>query len=213
MILHGTTLSSYTAKVRLALALKGLAIDLVAPPGGYRSAEYRAIVPMGMMPALVDGDLTLSESDTIIEYLEDLHPTPSVLPGDARARAWARFLSRFHDLYLEPHVRALFPLVAPAGRDQGKVAASLAAIQARLDQLEGFLRLPYAAGPAPSLADCAFPATFAFMDAIVPALGRSVACGERTRAWRATLAAHPVFESIMAPYREEAAAWLKAKLA
>lgn len=212
MILYGTTLSSYTAKVRLALALKGLAIDLVAPPGGYRSAEYRSIVPMGTMPALVDGDLTVSESDAIIEYLEDLHPLPSVLPGDAKTRARARFLSRFHDFYQEPPVRALFGQIAPPARDDGKVAAAVAAIQGRLNQLEGFLVLPYAAGAAPSLADCAYPATFTFMDVILPALGRSVTWGERTTRWRETLSALPAFETVMRPYRDEAAAWVRGKL-
>lgn len=215
MILYWLPLSSYSAKVRIACALKRLMPELREPPGGsYRSAAYRSIVPLGTIPALVDGDFVLSESDAIIEYLEDRFPQPSLLPGTARERATARFLSRLHDLHLEPPIRALFGQLTPATRQPAVVEAHFATIAAKLAVLEATLdpRGPYAIGPEPTLADCAFPATLAILGAIAPALGQRIEPGERTRRWRAALARDARIESVMEPYRDEVARWLRGKL-
>lgn len=100
MIFYANALSSYSAKVRIVLCAKGLAFEERLPPGGYHSAEYRAIVPMGTLPAIQIGDWVLSESEAINEYLEESHPKPALLPSDPRSRARVRFVSRFHDLHL-----------------------------------------------------------------------------------------------------------------
>ncbi|MCZ8123509.1 MAG: glutathione S-transferase N-terminal domain-containing protein [Magnetospirillum sp.] len=209
MILYATELSSYSLKVRLAAALKGVVLDLRAPPEGYRSAAYRALVPSGTVPALVDGDFTLAESDTILEYLEDRFPHPALLPDDPRGRAQARFLGRLHDLRLEPKLRACFPGVAtgtvPAGTETA-IAADLALIDGALDP-EG----PFAVGPVPSLADCAYPASFAILEALAPVFGWRLEPAARTARWRAAFAAHPVFEDLLTPYRAALAAWVASK--
>ena len=79
MIFHATALSSYSAKVRLVLCVKGIEFEERAPKNGYRSAEYRALVPMGTMPAIQEGDWVLSESEAINEYLEERYPSPPML--------------------------------------------------------------------------------------------------------------------------------------
>ena len=122
MIFYASALSSYSAKVRVALCVKQVDFEERAPPGGYRSAQYRALVPMGTLPAIQVGDWVLSESEAINEYLEERYPEPAMLPHDLQLRADVRFLCRFHDLYLEPPVRALFGHVRPAGRDDAQVA-------------------------------------------------------------------------------------------
>lgn len=71
MIFHATALSSYSAKVRLVLCIKGVDFEEREPPGGYRSERYRALVPMGTLPAIQEGDWVLSESEAINEYLEE----------------------------------------------------------------------------------------------------------------------------------------------
>lgn len=215
MILYWTPLSSYSAKLRIACALKRLTPELRLPPGGsYRSAAYRDLVPLGTVPALVEGDLVLSESDTIIEYLEDRFPHPNLLPATARERAQARFLSRLHDLHLEPPVRALFAQITLATRQAGAVEAQFATIAAKLAVLEAMLhpRGPYAVGSDPTLADCAFPATLAILGALAPVFGQRVEFGERTRRWRAALGRDARIESVMEPYRDEVARWLQTKL-
>ncbi len=98
MHLHALPISLYCAKVDFALALMGLDVEHREPPGGgYRSAEYRALVPSGTIPALVDGDLVLPESDAIVSYLEEVSGRRDALPGDAAARAKARALTRIID--------------------------------------------------------------------------------------------------------------------
>lgn len=209
MILYATDLSSYSLKVRLAAALKGIALELKAPPEGYRSAAYRALVPAGTVPALVDGDFTLAESDAILEYLEDRFPTPALLPADPRGRAQARFLGRLHDLRFEPKLRACFGLVptrqAPPEIEPA-LDAALALIDSSLDAAG-----PFAIGPAPSLADCAYPASFAILDALAPVFDWRLTRHLRTARWRAAMAAHPTFESLLVPYRASVAAWIESK--
>jgi glutathione S-transferase len=209
MILYATELSSYSLKVRLAAALKGIVLDLRAPPDGYRSDAYRALVPSGTVPALVDGDFTLAESDTILEYLEDRVPTPALLPADPRGRAQARFLGRLHDFRFEPRLRACFGAVAARQAPpeiEPALDAALALIETSLDA-EG----PFAIGAVPSLADCAYPASFAILDALAPVFGWRVAPHPRIARWRAAMAAHPVFESLLVPYRASIAAWIASK--
>ena len=126
--------------LRIVLVNKSVPFEEREPPGGYRSAAYRAIVPTGTMPAIDDDGFVLSESEAIAEYLEEKFPVPRMLPDTPRERATARFLSRFHDLHLEPQVRALFAQVAPATRDVATVAARAADIRARVAQLDSLAR-------------------------------------------------------------------------
>ncbi len=212
MILYAVPLSSYCAKVRLCLTLKGQMIEVREPPGGtYKSPEYRTIVPSGTIPAIVDGDFVLAESDTILEYLEEVFPKPPLLPADPKARARTRFLGRLHDLHLEPRVRALFADVQHGRMSDG----ARATIQEKLDAIEQNLDPdgPFAMGAMPTLADCAFPATFAIVEAFIPLFDWKPAFGPRTLRWQAALRANPAVEAVIAPYRDTVAAWILAKRA
>jgi glutathione S-transferase len=73
---------------RLPFALK--TVDLSA--GQHREAGYERLALTGKVPALIHGDFGLAESSAIIEYLEDVFPSPPVLPADAKLRARARQL-------------------------------------------------------------------------------------------------------------------------
>lgn len=203
MILYHLPLSIYAFKVRLALALKGVEVELREPPGGsYRSAEYRAIVPAATVPALADGDLMLTESDAIIEYLDEIYPPATLLHGDAARRARTRMLARYNDFHLEPPLRALFPHVAPGRRDPDAVAGSLAKIRRALDLIDGALDPdgPFAVGDRPSLADCAFPSTMMWLDRLMPHFGASPQYGPRIARMRAAMAGHDVLRPLIGAY-------------
>ena len=197
MILYAIPVSTYSAKVRIALDVKGVGYEMVPPPGGYSTPAYMAIVPTGTIPALKDGDLCLSESDVLIEYLEEKYPEPSLLPGDPALRARQRYLSRFHDLWLEPNFRAVFRHVDPSTRDMDAVNRHLDTYQNRLDQLEGLIDpKPFMVTETIGMADCAFPATFTCADILLPVFGREAKFGPELQAWRKTAYSHPVIKAV-----------------
>lgn len=88
--------SSASYRVRIALALKGLAWESIAVHlgnGEHRGANYSALSPSQTVPLLVDGPHHLSQSLAIIEYLDEVHRDPPLLPSDPAARAFVRELA------------------------------------------------------------------------------------------------------------------------
>jgi maleylacetoacetate isomerase len=98
MKLYGFWRSLATYRVRVAMALKGLHADEVSIDllkGKQNTGEYLAVNPQGVVPALIldDGGPPLFQSLAILEYLDETHPQPPLLPRDARGRARVRGLS------------------------------------------------------------------------------------------------------------------------
>jgi glutathione S-transferase len=134
MRLYSGPLSLFTAKVRIALAEKGLAYERVEV-GWSLARRYEphhpdvaALNPKGQVPVLVDGDLAVYDSTLICEYLEDRHPEPRLFPRDVRERARCRQLEAAADEILFPHVWALidgsFYPSGAGGRDEGRLEAA-----------------------------------------------------------------------------------------
>ncbi|NXC47395.1 MAAI isomerase, partial [Penelope pileata] len=97
-ILYSYFRSSCSWRVRIALALKGIAYDQVSVnilrDGGQQfSTEFKAVNPMQQVPALKIDGITLSQSLAIINYLEDTRPNPRLLPQDPKKRAQVRMIS------------------------------------------------------------------------------------------------------------------------
>ena len=211
MIFYASALSSYSAKVRLVLCVKSVPFEEREPPGGYRSAEYRAIVPMGTLPAIQEGDWVLSESEAINEYLEERYPQPPMLPQDLRERAKVRFISRFHDLHLEPKVRALFPHARPAKRDEAVVSALHAEISQRIERLDGMCEpQPWLLTPRISLADCGLLVSIPLAQQILKACGQPLALPKRLSVWLENSASDAAVERALAPWRKATNTWLEA---
>jgi maleylacetoacetate isomerase len=103
-----------TYRVRIALNLKGLkpeVIEVNLMKGHQRDPKYREVNPMMALPALLDDDgPALFESLAIIEYLDETHPQPPLLPADPKARARVRGLAQI--VACDSH-----PLIVPRVRE------------------------------------------------------------------------------------------------
>ena len=91
--------SSAAYRVRIALRLKKLdyqsiPIHLTKDGGHQFRPDYRALNPQARVPSLDVGGTILTQSLAIIEYLDETHPQPAFLPGDAIGRARARALAQ-----------------------------------------------------------------------------------------------------------------------
>ena len=142
MLVYTTDHSLYCAKLRILLKHKKISFTEAPPPGGSGSPTYLALVPSGNIPALVDGDLTLTDSEAIAEYLEEKYPDIPMLPDTLAARARSRERSRFADTRLEPALRLTFPHVDPNTRDAAAIKAAHVQINLRLHGLGIMLQLP-----------------------------------------------------------------------
>lgn len=114
--LHNFFRSSTSTRLRAALNLKGLDYDYipyVLRNGETRTPDYLAKNPQGLVPTLEleDGNF-LTQSLAIIEWLEDTHPTPALMPADAAGRARVRALSYMIACEIHPlnNLRVLFRL-------------------------------------------------------------------------------------------------------
>jgi maleylpyruvate isomerase len=93
MKLHGYFRSSASWRVRIALNLKGLGAEQLPHhlrKGGQRDPAYLAINPQGLVPTLQDGSAIITQSLAIIEWLDETHPEPPLLPRDPLRRAHVR---------------------------------------------------------------------------------------------------------------------------
>lgn len=153
--IYGAELSPYLQRVTIQCDYKALAYEVLPPPGGLHSDEFRALNPIGKIPALQLDDGVLPESEVICEYLEDRHPERSLRPVGAEARAKARLIARVVDLYLMAPMNPLFGQLRRSTRDESVAGPALAGVLRGLDLLDGMMEAPFAAGEAMSLADCA----------------------------------------------------------
>ena len=157
MKLYSMPLSPFAGRVRLAIARKGLDVEVVpAPPEGLTAPTFLAINPMGLLPTLLlDDGLAIPEAAVILEYLEDAHPEPSLLPQTPKARAWARLLGRIPDIYMRSSPSLLLGMRDPVTRVDSVVAEHLATIRRALSFIDRFVQPEtWAVGDRPSLADC-----------------------------------------------------------
>jgi maleylpyruvate isomerase len=166
MKLYNYFRSSASFRVRIALNLKGLpyeyaAVHLMKNGGQQFEPSFRALNPDALIPVLDDDGRTLTQSLAIIEYLEETHPEPPLLPRDVVERAYVRSIALGVACEIHPlnNLRVLRYLVRKLGAsDEQKdawyrhwVEEGLAAIEARLAAERRTGR--YALGDSVTLAD------------------------------------------------------------
>ncbi|HEY8120859.1 MAG TPA: maleylacetoacetate isomerase [Myxococcota bacterium] len=165
--LHDYWRSSASYRVRIALEWKRIPfvrvpVHLLRDGGQQHAAAYRAINPQEIVPTLVDGGRAIPQSLAILEYLEEIHPEPPLLPHDAFGRARVRSLALAIACETHPlqNIRVADYLAAKFGADD----------DARADWYRHFIELGlrpveqrlarepetghFCHGDAPTLADC-----------------------------------------------------------
>ncbi len=171
MQLYGYWRSTAAYRVRIALALKGLAFDsipvhLVRGGGEQHADQYRALNPLELVPTLVVDGRALTQSLAIVEWLDETCPSPPLLPACAWDRARAREMALLIACDIHPvnNLRVLNYLAGPLGADETrKLAWYRHWVEAGLHALETMLARdgrsgPYCIGDAPTLADiCLVP--------------------------------------------------------
>ena len=163
MILHGYWRSSASYRVRIALALKGLAYaqathDLRA--GAHRAKAYRLLNPQGFVPALEVDGVVLTQSPAILEWLEESHPQPPLLPVSRVDRAMVRAMMGIVACDIHPlnNLRVCDTLRRDFSADNRQVRAwaaqwlehGFAALERLVERHGG----DYAFANRPTLADC-----------------------------------------------------------
>jgi len=165
MKLYNYFRSSASFRVRIALKLKGLPYDYVPvhlPKGEHRQQAYAAVSAEQLVPMLeTDEGQHLSQSMAIIEYLDETHPEPALLPAHALGRARVRALAQSIACEIHPlnNLRVLKYLVRELGvSDEAKntwyrhwVRTGLEAFERQLASLPA---AAYCYGETPTLADC-----------------------------------------------------------
>lgn len=163
MQLYSYFRSSASFRVRIALALKGLPYDYKAVhlvKNEQLQPDYAARSPARLVPLLQDGPVQISQSLAIIEYLDELHPQPPLLPGSPAERARIRSLAL--DIACEIHplnnLRVLRYLVRDLKvSDDDKNRWYKHWVETGLEVVERQLAVQPAAfchGSTPTLADC-----------------------------------------------------------
>ena len=203
MKLYSVDLSPFAARVRASIYVKGLDIEIVAPPeAGTKSPEYLALNPLGKVPVLVlDDGTAIPESETIVEYLEDVFPQHSLRPGTPEGVAKVRLMARIAELYIWPNISALFPHLSPKHRDQAFVDATVAKIREGLAHLDAFVAEgPFADGKAFTTADCWLIPILFFLGMIGGGLGVAdlIPPGSKLAGYAKTMAANPVAQKLTA---------------
>ncbi len=167
MKLHGYFRSSASYRVRIALALKGLKAGQAfyhLRKGEQRSDDFLILNPQGLVPALeTDSGDVLTQSLAMLEWLEETHPNPPMLPKDPIARAKVRAFAMVIACEIHPvqnllvlnHIRALGHGDAEVNEWARRTNyEGLAACEKLLAREKG----PFCFGAAPTLADiCLIP--------------------------------------------------------
>ncbi len=165
MKLYNYFRSSASYRVRIALALKGLPYDYVPihlVKNEQLAEPFTQLSPERLVPLLEDGGEVLTQSMAIIEYLDEIHPEPPLLPGDARARARIRAIAQ--DIACEIHplnnlrvLRYLVHEMKLSEDDKNRwyrhwTETGLEAVERQLSRAPATGRFCH--GDTPTLADC-----------------------------------------------------------
>jgi glutathione S-transferase len=201
--------SPYAWKVWLALEHKGIPYEgkrLTFDPDQTKTPDFLKVNPRGRVPAIVDDGFALSESNAIVEYLEDRYPEKRLLPKDAKARGEARRLIAEADGDLE---KAFNPFseatlyTKPEARDAKLIAENRAKLDAELARWSDALSGDFFAGGVGLVDYTVFPwiRMLPRIEERVPGFGyKRDALPPKIAAWIARIEALPFYDKTYPPH-------------
>lgn len=193
--------SPFARKVRVAMAEKGIRCETIAVDlmnGGQRRPEYLALNPHGRVPTLVVDGRAIYESSAIIEYLDETHSDPPLLPADPLERARVRMIEETCDNAFIPAVAVVYQHTLgkpPEERDPKALDAgtkSIAILNQWLD--EELAGRQFLGGDAMSTADIAALCGVEFQQMLGIGIDRG---NTRLIAWRERMNAQPSVQASM----------------
>ncbi len=130
--IHGLILSPFVRKVMAVAELKSIPYKNVKVFPGTKTAAFLSMSPLGKIPALEDGDLRISDSAVICEYLDEKYTDTTIRPASVEARAQSRWFEVYGDskltelciggIYFERFAKKLLGL---GETDEEKVALTI----------------------------------------------------------------------------------------
>ncbi len=211
--LYALPQSPYCAKVRAALRFKGIAYKEIEPHGGsYQTTEFQSVFPAGSVPAIAEGEWLLHDSQAILEYLEEVQPTPSIWHADQKIRAVQRSIVHFHDSKLEPKVRELVPLAMQP--DSPERTLKIGVVRDNLyDRLYRLVRLMVLeenpSGATTSAVDWTLPPTISIAEDVLAHLDSSLDIPEPIARWVDEMTQNPLVADEVDRVRGAIAQWLR----
>lgn len=205
--LHNFQLSPFCRKVRLVLGEKKLGFESIAERPWEPRADLLPLDPSGQLPVLIEeGGFSVSDSQAIVEYLEEMHPDPALMPKRAADRAEVRRLTAWFDRFFFAEVSSVVvrEKLLKRYRQAASPEPNLAALRASLEALRGHLEFvvklaeqrDFLAG-AMSLADFSAAAHISCVDYFGDVPWDDF---PRAREWYARLKSRPCFRPLLADH-------------
>ena len=212
-IVHGIPGSPFVRAVEVALREKGAPYRLRAmSPGEHKSPEYLALHPFGRVPALEHGDFRLYETQAILRYINDVIPSPPLVPADAHLAARMNQIMGINDWYFFPLVgakivfnRIVGPKLLNLPCDEAVITAAVPEGRRCIGELEQLIgEQRFLAGDQLTLADVLLAPQLDFFAATPE--GASMLAGTRLSAWLTRMNARPSMAATTRPLPLRAAA-------
>ncbi len=203
--LYHLPLSPFCRKIRLVLAEKKLEVDLIEELVWEGRLDFLRLNPAAKVPVLIIGDLVLSDSTAIFEYLEEVYPFPALLPEGPAERAEARRLTFWFDdkFHSEVTSKLLYQRITKklsrvGHPDSTIIKAGVKALKFHFEYLDYILeRRRWLAGDKMTIADFSGAAHFSTLDYIGDI---DWSCSYHIKNWYEKIKSRPAFRSLLSDY-------------